>query len=80
MTEVDRFFEYIEIPKDRKVKLVAYRLKGGTSVWWERIQQTRRREGRNPVMLWRRMKQLLRGRFLPPDYEQYILETCSGYS
>ena len=74
LTEVDRFFEYVELPKDGKVKFVAYRLKGGASVWWDRLRETRMREGRGPVQTWRRMKQLLRDRFLPPDHEQYIFD------
>ena len=49
LTEVDRFFEYVELPEDRKVKFVAYRLKGGASVWWDRLRETRMREGRGLV-------------------------------
>ena len=32
---VERFFDYMDILEDKKVKLVAYRLLGGASAWWE---------------------------------------------
>ena len=32
---VERFFDYMEIPEDKKVKLVTYRLMGEASAWWE---------------------------------------------
>lgn len=36
----------MEHPEDRRVKLVAYRLKGAASAWRERLQDTRRYEGK----------------------------------
>lgn len=42
---VDNFFEYMEVPKDKQVKMVAYQLKGRAGAWWERIQNARRRHG-----------------------------------
>ena len=44
LTEVDRFFDYTELPDDRKVKFVAYMLKGGASIWWDRLREIRMRE------------------------------------
>lgn len=32
---VKNFFNYLDILEDRQVKLVAYKLKGGASTWWE---------------------------------------------
>jgi len=31
--EVERFFDYMSISKDHKVKLVAYKFKGGAFAW-----------------------------------------------
>ena len=59
LTEVDRFFEYTKLFEDRNVKFVAYRLKGGTFIWWDRLRDMRMREGCGPVQTWRKMKQLL---------------------
>lgn len=33
MAEVDRFFDYVNIPEDQKVKLVIVRFKGLASAW-----------------------------------------------
>ena len=66
------FFEYIEFPEDKKIKIVAYKLKGRVPVWWDRLREMGMRNGCDSVQTWCRMKQLLRGRFLPLDYGQYI--------
>ena len=32
---MERFFDYMEIIEDKKMKLVAYRLMGGAFAWWK---------------------------------------------
>jgi hypothetical protein len=70
---VERFFDYMEIPEDKKVKLVAYRLMGGASAWWEQLQLTRIRQRKGMVQTWAKMRRLLRARYLSPDYEHQIM-------
>ncbi|GKC67890.1 hypothetical protein Tco_1100488 [Tanacetum coccineum] len=77
LAEVDRFFKYMEIPEDQRVRLVACRLKGCASAWWERLQVKRYRKGKQPIRTWYRMKQLLQKDFLPPDYEQILFQPIS---
>ena len=47
--EVETFFEVMEVPEDRRVPLVAYKLKGGAGAWWHRIQEERMLRGEPPV-------------------------------
>lgn len=43
MTEVGRFFDYMNIEEERKVKLVVLRFKGVASAWWEQTVKNRAR-------------------------------------
>ena len=74
VNEVEIFFDYVGTADDKQVCLVAYKLKGGASAWWDRVQLNRTRERKLPIRSWRRMKRLMADWFLPPDYQQELFK------
>ena len=59
-------FEYKEIPEDKKVKLVALKLRKYTSLWWTNLLTKRVRQGKGRIGTWEKMKTKLKALFLPP--------------
>ena len=72
VSEVEKFFDYIGIADHKQVCLVAYKLKGGVSSQWDRVQLNRTIEQKFLIRSWRRMKRLMADQFLPPDYQQEL--------
>lgn len=68
---MEAFFKYMDIPTEKQIRYVACKLKGA-GAWWQQLMHAHRREGRPPITSWSRMKQVLRGHFLPSDYEQIL--------
>ncbi|KEH25728.1 hypothetical protein MTR_6g033835 [Medicago truncatula] len=65
--DVDRFFDVIDVPESKQVKMVANRLKSIAAVWWDRLIVHRQRQRKNPISTWRRIKQLMLKRFNSRD-------------
>ena len=74
IADINKFFDYMETPSEKRVRLVAYRLKGGASAWWEGLQNKRKREGKDRVQTWTRMRRLLKQEFLSFDYEHIMFQ------
>ncbi|KAG8645276.1 hypothetical protein MANES_10G049950v8 [Manihot esculenta] len=62
LAEVERFFEIMNVEEERKVPIVAYKLKGGAAAW-KRLE---------PIRNWVLMKQMFEQRFLPSDHAQVL--------
>lgn len=70
LNTIERIFDYGEVSVEKKVKLVAIRLKGRASAWWEQLKLNRRRCGKEKIHDWVKIKKWLKGPFssiqLPP--------------
>ncbi|VFQ85160.1 unnamed protein product [Cuscuta campestris] len=52
LNEVDRIFEYKDVPNRDKVKLVAIKLHGRASAWWEQMWRSREKKGKPKINDW----------------------------
>ena len=68
LNTIERVFNLKEVPDDKKVKLVAVKLMGRASAWWEQLKMKRERRGKEKIRSWEKMKKKLRENFLPFNY------------
>nr|GEV90545.1 reverse transcriptase domain-containing protein [Tanacetum cinerariifolium] len=69
LVTVEEVFEFKEVLKNKRVSLIATKLRGRVSAWWQQLKLTRERFGKPRVTSWMKMKKLLRANFIPYNYE-----------
>jgi hypothetical protein len=74
LNTMERVFEFHEVPEAKKTKLVAIKLRGRASAWWEQLQVQRLRRSKAKVQLWVKMKKKLSEQVLPYNYTQQLYQ------
>nr|GEZ24250.1 reverse transcriptase domain-containing protein [Tanacetum cinerariifolium] len=67
---VEWVFDVQDIPDKLKVKLVVIKLRQHASLWWDHVNKRRRIEGKSKVKTWKKMKKLMKAKFLPKNHRQ----------
>ncbi|GKA00780.1 putative nucleotidyltransferase, ribonuclease H [Tanacetum coccineum] len=71
LVAVEEVFEFKEVPKNKRVSLIATKLRGRASAWWQQLKLTRERVGKPRVTSW---KKLLRENFIPHNYQRLMYQ------
>ena len=51
------------------MKFAVTRLKGHDALWWDNVQDERKKQNKPLIKSWDRMVEKLKGKFLPKDYQ-----------
>ncbi|KAJ0886221.1 putative nucleotidyltransferase, Ribonuclease H [Helianthus annuus] len=74
LATVEEVFEYKEVPENKRVALIATRLRGRASAWWQQLKLTRNRLGKSRIVTWAKMKKCLRSNFLPHNFQRLMYQ------
>ncbi|GJY06304.1 putative reverse transcriptase domain-containing protein [Tanacetum coccineum] len=56
LIEVEEVFEFKEVPENKRVSLIATKLRDRASAWWQQLKLTRERVGKPRITSWQKMK------------------------
>ncbi|GJU23734.1 putative nucleotidyltransferase, ribonuclease H [Tanacetum coccineum] len=70
LVAVEEVFEFKEVPENKRVSLIATKLRGRASAWWQQLKLTRERVGKPRVTSWWKIKKLLMENFIPHNYQR----------
>jgi hypothetical protein len=71
---VDEVLEFKQVPEDKRVALVATKLRGRAGAWWQQVKKTRTLQGKGKITYWDKMKKHMRSAFLPYNYTRTLYQ------
>ena len=72
--KIEKLWRLHDFTEDKKIKLAASEFDGYAMQWWDNLVEQRAREGMQPIITWRTMKQVMRDRFVPPNYVRSLYD------
>ncbi|GJV67926.1 putative nucleotidyltransferase, ribonuclease H, partial [Tanacetum coccineum] len=74
LVAVEEVFEFKEVPENKRVLLIATKLHGRASAWWQQLKLTRERVGKPRITSWQKMKKCMRANFIPHNYQRQMYQ------
>ena len=68
LTTIERIFDFKDVPENRKVKIVAIKLRKHAIIWWEHLKRQWQQKGRDRIVTWEKMKRKLKKKKYLPNY------------
>ncbi|GJW08267.1 putative reverse transcriptase domain-containing protein [Tanacetum coccineum] len=68
----------MRVPENKRVSLIATKLRGRESSWWQQLKLTNERIGKPRVTSWRKMKKCMRANFNPQTNDQLVSHYIGG--
>ncbi|GKA46944.1 BREVIS RADIX-like domain-containing protein, partial [Tanacetum coccineum] len=65
LNDIENIFEVKGYSDEKSYKVVVLKFKKYASLWWENVKAKRERDGKAKIKSWRKLKKLLKERFLP---------------
>ena len=71
---LDEYFDWYQLPENRRVQFAQMKLTGQARIYWRNLQATTERRQEPMILSWAEMKSRLRIKFVPTCYRPMILD------
>ena len=72
--KIEKLWRLHNYTEDKKIKLASSEFEGYALQWWDNIVRQRALDGVPEIITWRTMKQVMRDRFVPPNYVRSLYD------